>query len=427
MNASSKEATALDGAELTAKSLNYTASRKLFCLKTGEEIPNGTYQRRGHVITCCGGNCIQPEVADEGCPDANCNCAEGWKIDDAPEPPHGEESAHKINNEDRDYQFPFANSDLYDSDDESNNGSASGDSEEGDDQAAVEENARFDADAEEAYFGTGESGNDAAPSLKIGGVNISSKAACGGTCADKHCPAAQHYTRALMEWLDTLVSSSKDETSGTSESPENGAAEMRRTYENDIREAYNAMQRKLTDDDDGMLVDSGSNIHFLTLEDARKYFMSRRSTQLRVLGINGVRERCKAEGEIEMLVRDHLGKQLHLSLGTGYTSGKIPKSLLSASRLMASGAILHFEKGASYMELPRFKSRIDLVEKNGLFYIPTDKVAEMEVLDVDMENVDAVAGEASSAYSAASTESWSAQTPHRQKRCEKNKNWRKNT
>ena len=54
-------------------------------------------------------------------------------------------------------------------------------------------------DVEEAYFGTGESGNDAAPPLKIGGVNISSKAACGGTCADKHCPAAQHYTRALME------------------------------------------------------------------------------------------------------------------------------------------------------------------------------------------------------------------------------------
>ena len=89
---------------------------------------------------------------------------------------------------------------------------------------------------------------------------------------------------------------------------------------------------------------------------------------------------------------------------------------------MASGAILHFEKGASYMELPRFNSRIDLVEKNGLFYIPTDKVAEIEVLDVDMENVDAVAGEASSAYSAASTESWSAQTPHRRKRCENNTN-----
>ena len=133
--------------------------------------------------------------------------------------------------------------------------------------------------------------------------------------------------------------------------------------------------------------------------------MSRRSTQLRVLGINGVRERCKAEGDRDA-GRDHLGKQLHLSLGTGYTSGKIPKSLFSASRLMASGAILHFEKGASYMELPRFNSRIDLVEKNGLFYIPTDKVAEIEVLDVDMENVDAVAGEASSAYSAASTESW---------------------
>ena len=111
MNASSKGATAPDGAEKTI-------SWKLFCLKTGEEIPSGTYQRRGHFITCCGGNCIEPEVADEGCPDANCNCAEGWKIDDAPEPPHGEESAHKINNEDGHYQFPFTNPDLYDSDDE---------------------------------------------------------------------------------------------------------------------------------------------------------------------------------------------------------------------------------------------------------------------------------------------------------------------
>ena len=181
-------------------------------MKTGEEIPSGTYQRRGHFVTCCGGNCRQPDVVDESCADASCNCAEGWKIDDAPEPPHGEESAPKINNEDGHYQFPFANSDLYDSDDESNNGSASGDSEEADDQAAVEEDARFDADAEEAqdveeaYFGNGESGNDAATSLKIGGVNISSKEACDGPCADKKCPAAQQLTiRARGEEAATVT------------------------------------------------------------------------------------------------------------------------------------------------------------------------------------------------------------------------------
>ena len=78
--------------------------------------------------------------------------------------------------------------------------------EEGDDQAAVEENARFDADAEEAYFGTGESGNDAAPPLKIGGVNISSKEACDGPCADKKCPAAQQLTiRAKGEEAATVT------------------------------------------------------------------------------------------------------------------------------------------------------------------------------------------------------------------------------
>jgi len=72
--------------------------------------------------------------------------------------------------------------------------------------AAVEENARFDADAEEAYFGTGESGNDAATSLKIGGVNISSKEACDGPCADKKCPAAQQLTiRAKGEEAATVT------------------------------------------------------------------------------------------------------------------------------------------------------------------------------------------------------------------------------
>ena len=54
--------------------------------------------------------------------------------------------------------------------------------------------------------GTGEGGNDAAPSLKIGGVNISSKEACDGPCADKKCPAAQQLTiRAKGEEAATVT------------------------------------------------------------------------------------------------------------------------------------------------------------------------------------------------------------------------------
>ena len=97
-----------------------------------------------------------------------------------------------------------------------------------------------------------------------------------------------------------------------------------------------------------------------------------------VLGISGVREKCNAEGEIEMLVRDHLGKQLHLSLGMGYTSKNIPKSLLSASRIMAGGGILHFRKGNSYIEFPKSQRKVCMVERNGLFYIPIDELRKSE-------------------------------------------------
>ena len=198
-----------------------------------------------------------------------------------------------------------------------------------------------------------------------------------------------------MEWLGQLAKP----TTG-------GAHSMAHTHENDTSEAYNAMDRALADDEarapgaaeavtmksyaelerqllsmpraGDVLVNSGSNIHFLALEDAKRYFKSRRSTNMTVLGISGAREKCKAQGEIEMLVRDHLGKQLHLSLGMGYTSKNIPKSLLSASRIMAGGGTLHFEKGNSYIEFPESERKICMVERNGLFYIPIDELSEIE-------------------------------------------------
>ena len=89
-----------------------------------------------------------------------------------------------------------------------------------------------------------------------------------------------------------------------------------------------------------------------------------------VLGISGVRDRCSAEGEVILLVKDNNGKQLRLSLGLGYSSSSVPKSLLSAARLMEDGAILHFEKGNSYIEFPNQGQRIPLIERGGLFYVP---------------------------------------------------------
>ena len=88
-----------------------------------------------------------------------------------------------------------------------------------------------------------------------------------------------------------------------------------------------------------MMIDCGANVHFFTLEDARRYFSNYRSTSMSVVGISGTRDPCSAEGEINLSVVD--------SSGTGYANEKLPHSLISGSLLLNKGAILHLERGNS--------------------------------------------------------------------------------
>ena len=308
-------------------------AKTLFCLETGERIPSDAYSRRGHYITCCWGNCsTQSSNEDRSedqekqantdisqcCDEAKCTCADGQSTDE-------------FSGDERQSQFPFVNDKFYNSDGDSDDGETDCESDkECSDKSAVEQEARFGA--EEAYAAKGED----TESLTVSAVRLPPRGACQhSNCGDDTHQSALNYTRAFMEWLGQLT---------TSKSREGETNTMARTHANDISEAYNAMDRALFDDEarapgaeeavtmksyaelerqllgmprrGDVLVDSGSNIHFLTLDDAKRYFRSRRSTNMTVLGISGVREKCNAEGEIEMLVRDHLGKQLHLSLGS---------------------------------------------------------------------------------------------------------------
>ena len=144
-----------------------------------------------------------------------------------------------------------------------------------------------------------------------------------------------------------------------------------------------AMEKELDNEPrllDHMVLDSGSNIHLLTLSDARRLFKSRRRTTMTVTGIDGIRERCAGEGEIEVTVLDESGTHLNLSLGTGYTTNKVPVSLISAAQLLRNGALIHLERENSYIQLGNNK-KINLIEKGGLLYLPAidmDYIADDE-------------------------------------------------
>ena len=65
---------------------------------------------------------------------------------------------------------------------------------------------------------------------------------------------------------------------------------MRRTYDNDEAMTFAAMQKQLDNEPKllfHMVLDSGSNIHLITLNDARRLFKSRRRTNMTVTGIGG--------------------------------------------------------------------------------------------------------------------------------------------
>ena len=354
------------------------------------------YTRRGHFIGYCVGDCrkIHDGDAEAKAGHSMCNCAAErcYDNDVHGEPAHGAntstgESPEASGRQLRQFPFvPSSFSDGVESSEGDDGGSATGTVASAASRGSNEK-SRFGA--EEAYLGTGEmngaktydanngnadqDNNDEGngDNSLHGALRINAIRAYTGcdreSCGEKPCPSNHHYNQALMEWLTTAVVAD---------------GEPRRTYKNDMAEAYQAMNRELQKGEE-MLLDSGSNIHLLTLQHARRYFASQRSTRMTVLGISGVRDRCSAEGEVILLVKDNNGKQLRLSLGLGYSSSSVPKSLLSAARLMEDVAILHFEKGNSYIEFPNQGQRIPLIERGGLFYVPAVNIG---IADGEMDS-----------------------------------------
>ena len=196
-----------------------------------------------------------------------------------------------------------------------------------------------------------------------------------------HCNSDKLYCDGLNAWLSQVCTTepppsnmtTEDSTTTTSAAlydPNsiNNQIQLHRTHEADTAEAYRAMAERLERDDEA-IIDSGSNIHLFTLEDAQKFFSALRRTNMEVIGISNTSERCSAEGRITVLVRDSTGKLLNLDLGIGYSSRLVPKSIISVAQLMTKGSIFHFERGNCYLRTPT-NQQISITERNGHFYIP---------------------------------------------------------
>ena len=208
--------------------------------------------------------------------------------------------------------------------------------------------------------------------------NVCSHSRCIGGCLGE-----RYFIQAFNEWIDDLAGPPGAPRLAQRPSrslreyvpPATPAAQKHHPTPQDMSDE---MESAFTAANGGseMMIDCGANVHFLTIEDARRYFRNQRATRVSILGVSGTRDPCSAEGEITLNVIDENGKHLNMSLGTGYASGNVPHSLISASLLLAKGAILNLERGNSYIEFPGHGGgKFRLKERNGLFWLP---IAELE-------------------------------------------------
>lgn len=115
-------------------------------------------------------------------------------------------------------------------------------------------------------------------------------------------------------------------------------------------------------------MDSASTEHILSMEVAKMLLGSKR-TQLKVIGVSGTKTRANVEGNLIITVSDGT-RNFKIDLGTSYGMEGCPLNILSISKLIKQGAVLHFELGNCYMKLNKNSpSSIPLREKEGMFRI----------------------------------------------------------
>ena len=143
-------------------------------------------------------------------------------------------------------------------------------------------------------------------------------------------------------------------------------------------------------------VDSGAEVHLLTLQAAQDLFRNIHASQFRVVGITNVATTAEIQGRLLVDVQHPTSGVIYrIDFGTGHGMKDCPLNLLSVSLMIDIGAVLHFERGNTYIQPPNSSERIPLTRSGGLFQFPLHRVSEgmsASAQVVDYENSFAVNG-----------------------------------
>ena len=124
-------------------------------------------------------------------------------------------------------------------------------------------------------------------------------------------------------------------------------------------------------------VDSGAEVHLLSLPAAQDLFRQIQTSQFRVVGITNVATTADIQGQLLVDVQHPTsGKIYRIDFGQGQGMKDCPLNLLSVSLMIDIGAVLHFERGNTYIQPPNSSERIPLIRSGGLFQFPLHQVSE---------------------------------------------------
>ena len=112
--------------------------------------------------------------------------------------------------------------------------------------------------------------------------------------------------------------------------------------------------------------DSGSEIHYLTLEAAKQVFRNKGLSNLLVQGVSGEITKADLRGHLVLKLYDPDTQETHyVDLGEAHAAASCPMNLLSIFLLIKSGCVVHLSQKESYFQIAEGGPKIHFLTKNG--------------------------------------------------------------
>ena len=122
-----------------------------------------------------------------------------------------------------------------------------------------------------------------------------------------------------------------------------------------------------------LMMDTGANGHFVGT-DLGKLLRGRKYSRFTVMGSAGA-VNTNGTGQVVASLVDDSGEEFEMRFEASELPG-MKMNLLSASKLLQKGAVMHLEEGNSFVMLPaggsgtQRRRKISLIERNGFYFLP---------------------------------------------------------